>query len=277
MKDDSERADSAEKSKTAFDESARLKSAFLRNVNHAIRTPLNTIIGHAELLIEAIEPSAQGREIRSSAEAIAEASSQLERNFRAILDLSKLHAGSFTLAAARIRLAELIELQLFEIQPAAERNATAITCGIEDPEITITVDEYCLGHALANLLDNAVKFNERGRVIVRAYRESDGSICVNVEDTGVGIDPSYVPNLFEPFSQEDSSQARRYQGMGLGLALAKRYLALNGAELSVTSRKHAGSVFTIRFAENTMPRRVRSQGDHRRPQRHDRRFNQRSK
>jgi len=139
------------------------------------------------------------------------------------------------------------------------------------------VDEYCLGHALANLLDNAVKFNERGRVIVRAYRESDGSICVNVEDTGVGIDPSYVPNLFEPFSQEDSSQARRYQGMGLGLALAKRYLALNGAELSVTSRKHAGSVFTIRFAENTMPRRVRSQGDRRRPQRHDRRFNQRSK
>jgi len=136
-----------------------------------------------------------------------------------------------------------------KFQPAAERNATAITCEIEDPEITITVDEYCLGHALANLLDNAVKFNERGRVIVRAYRESDGSICVNVEDTGVGIDPSYVPNLFEPFSQEDSSQARPYQGMGLGLALAKRYLALNGAELSVTSRKYAGSVFTIRFAE----------------------------
>ena len=100
MKDDSERADSAEKSKTAFDESARLKSAFLRNVNHAIRTPLNTIIGHAELLIEATEPSDRGREIRSSAEAIAEASSQLERNFRAILDLSKLHAGSFTLAPA---------------------------------------------------------------------------------------------------------------------------------------------------------------------------------
>jgi two-component system, NarL family, capsular synthesis sensor histidine kinase RcsC len=277
VKDDSERADSAEKPKTAFDESARLKSAFLRNVNHAIRTPLNTIIGHAELLIEATEPSDRGREIRSSAEAIAEASSQLERNFRAILDLSKLHAGSFTLAPARIKLTELIELQLFEIQPAAERKATAITCEIQDPEITITVDEYCLRHALANLLDNAVKFTERGRVMVRVYREPDGNICVNVEDTGVGIDPSYVPSLFEPFSQEDSSQARRYQGMGLGLALAKRYLALNGAELSMTSTKHAGSVFTIRFAESTTPRQVRPQGDCRRPPRHNRRCSQGSK
>ena len=277
MKDDSERADSAEKSKTAFDESARLKSAFLRNVNHAIRTPLNTIIGHAELLIEATEPSDRGREIRSSAKAIAEASSQLERNFRAILDLSKLHAGSFTLAPARIKLTELIELQLSEIQPAAERKATAITCEIQDPEITITVDEYCLRHALANLLDNAVKFTERGRVMVRVYREPDGSICVNVEDTGVGIDSSYVPSLFEPFSQEDSSQARRYQGMGLGLALAKRYLALNGAELSMTSTKHAGSVFTIRFAESTTPRQVRPQGDRRRTPRHNRRCRQGSK
>jgi signal transduction histidine kinase len=249
VKDDSERAESAEKSKTAFDESARLKSAFLRNVNHAIRTPLNTIIGHAELLMEAITPGDEGREIRRSAEAIAEASGRLERNFRAILDLSKLDAGSFSLAPATIKLAELIELQLFEIQPAAERNAIALTCEIEDPEITITIDEYCLGQALGNLLDNAVKFTERGRIIVRVFRETDGTVCVNVEDTGVGIDSSYLPRLFEPFSQEDASQARRYEGMGLGLALAKRYLALNGAALSITSRKHAGSVFTIRLPQ----------------------------
>lgn len=274
MKDDSDRADPGERSKTAFDEYARLKSAFVGNINHAVRTPLNTIIGHAELLVEAIGPGAQGGEIRSSAQAIVEASSQLERNFRAIVDLSKLDAGSFTLAPATIRLAELIELQLFEIQPAAERHATAVTCEIDDPEITITADEYCLGHALANLLDNAVKFTERGRVIVRIYRETEGSLCVDVEDTGVGIDPSYVPSLFEPFSQEDSSMTRRYQGMGLGLALAKRYLALNGAELSVTSRKHAGSVFTVRFAENRM-RLIGPQDDRQPPQPHTRRYKQR--
>ena len=250
MKDDCESADAAHESKTAFDESARLKSAFLRNVNHAIRTPLNTIIGHAELLMEAITPGDEGQEIRHSAAAIAEASGRLERNFRAILDLSKLDAGSFSLAPATIKLAELIDLQLFDVQPAAERNAIEVTREIEDPEITITIDEYCLGHALANLLDNAVKFTERGRVMVRVYRASDGTVCVNVEDTGVGIDSSYLPRLFEPFSQEDGSQARRYEGMGLGLALAKRYLALNGAELSMTSTKHAGSVFTLRLPKH---------------------------
>jgi light-regulated signal transduction histidine kinase (bacteriophytochrome) len=84
------------------------------------------------------------------------------------------------------------------------------------------IDEYCLGHALANLLDNAVKFTEHGRVMVRVYRDADGRICLNVEDTGTGVDPSYLPRLFEPFSQEDGGQARRYEGMGLGLALAKR-------------------------------------------------------
>lgn len=247
VKGDSEEADATGKWKTALDEAARLKSAFLRNINHAIRAPLNTIVGHAELLMEAIPSGNRSGDIRSSAEAITEASSRLERNFRAILDLSKLEALSFTVAPATIRLSEIIELQLFEVQPKAERNAIALACEIEDPEITVTVDEYCFGHALGNLLDNAIKFTERGQVRVRVFRDTDGRICVNVEDTGIGIDPSYLPRLFEPFSQEDRGQAQPYQGMGLGLALAKRYLALNGAELSATSRTHEGSVFTIRL------------------------------
>ncbi len=249
MKDDSEETPTPEKFKTALNESARLTSAFLKNVNYEIRTRLNAIVGHAELLMEVIPPGNQYQEIRHSAQAIVQASSRLERNFRAILDLSKLDAATFTLAPATIKLSELIDFQLFEVQPEAERKAITVACEVEDPEITVAIDEYCLGHALANLLDNAIKFTDRGRVTVRVYRGSDGRICVDVEDTGIGIDPSYFPRLFERFSQEDNGEARRYQGMGLGLALAKRYLAMNGAELSATSRKHEGSVFTIRLAE----------------------------
>lgn len=247
VKDDVEETDAAGKLTTAPDQGARLKSAFLRNVNHEIRTPLNTIIGYAELLMEAIPPGSRDQEILSAARAIAEASSRLERNFRAILDLSKLETASFIVAPATIKLAELIELQLFEVQPEAERSVTTVSCEIEDPEITATIDKYCLRQALANLLDNAIKFTPRGRVTVKLYRTADGTIRVDIEDTGIGIDPSYFPRLFEPFSQEDGGEARRYQGMGLGLALAKRYLALNGAELSATSKKHQGSVFTIRL------------------------------
>ncbi len=249
MKDDSEEKPTPERFKIALNEGARLKSAFLKNVNYEIRTPLNAIVGHAELLLAVIPSGSQYREIRHSAQVIVDASSRLERNFRAILDLSKLDAVTFTLAPATIKLSELIGRQLFEVQPEAERKAITVACEIKDPEITVTIDEYCLGHALANLLDNAIKFTERGRVTVRVYRGSDGRICVDVEDTGIGIDPSYFPRLFEPLSQEDNSEARRYQGMGLGLALAKRYLAMNAAELSATSREHEGSVFTIRLAE----------------------------
>jgi signal transduction histidine kinase len=136
--------------------------------------------------------------MRRSAKAIAEAGSRLERNLRSILDLSRLDAGIFSLAPAAIKLADLIELEIFELQPAAERDALAVTCEMEDPQITVTTDEYCLGHALRNLLDNAVKFTEHGWVAVRVYRETDGRVCMNVEDTGVGIDPSYLPRLFEP-------------------------------------------------------------------------------
>lgn len=199
--------------------------------------------------METVPPGDRYQEIRHAAQAIVEASSRLERNFRAILDLSKLEAVSFTLAPAAIKLSELIELQLFEVQPQAERKAIALVCQNEDPEITIMIDEYCLRHALANLLDNAIKFTEHGRVTVKVYRGSDGRICVDVEDTGIGIDPSYFPRLFEPFSQEDNCAARRYQGMGLGLALAKRYLAINGAELSAVTSKRAGTVFSIRLEQ----------------------------
>jgi signal transduction histidine kinase len=248
-KDDSHRPPKSERCTSPLGESRRLKSAFLRNVNHEIRTPLNTIVGQAELLMETIPPGDRCQEIRHAAQAIIEASSRLEQNFRAILDLSKLEAVTFALAPAAIKLSELIELQLFEVQPQAERKAITLVCHNEDPEITVTIDEYCLRHALANLLDNAIKFTERGRVTVRVYRAYDGRVCVDVEDTGIGIGPSYFPRLFEPFSQEDNCPARRYQGMGLGLALAKRYLAINGAELSAATGKHEGSVFSIRLEQ----------------------------
>jgi len=249
VKDNSEKTPTSEEIEAALSESARLKSAFLKNVNHEIRTPLNTIIGHAELLMDVIPAVSQDQEILHSAQAIIEASSRLERNFRAILDLSKLEAVAFTIAPAAIKLSELIDLQLFEIQPAAERKAITVVFQNEDPDITVTLDEYCLRHALANLLDNAIKFTERGGVTVRVYHGSDSRICVDVEDTGIGIGPEYFPRLFESFSQEDNGEALRCQGLGLGLALAKRYLAINGAELSAASRQHEGSVFTIRLAQ----------------------------
>jgi CheY-like chemotaxis protein len=104
-----------------------------------------------------------------------------------------------------------------------------------------------------NLLDNAVKFTAHGKITVRLERGGDGDLCLEVRDTGVGIDESYRSRLFERFSQEDSGYTRRFEGSGLGLALVKNYVELNGAQIAVESAKNKGSVFTIRFG-NSAPR-----------------------
>jgi signal transduction histidine kinase len=108
-------------------------------------------------------------------------------------------------------------------------------------------------HSVRNLIENAIKFTERGGVAVRLYREVSGAVCITVSDTGIGVDKDYLPHLLEPFSQEDSGDTRRFEGAGLGLALSRRYLELTGASLSAHSAKGVGSSFTIRFARAAEP------------------------
>ena len=111
-----------------------------------------------------------------------------------------------------------------------------------------TFDPYCLTRVVQNLLDNAVKFTEQGGVTVRIHRDEGGALCVSVRDTGVGIDPSYAPHLFERFSQQESGYTRSFEGAGIGLALVKRYVEMNGAEISFQSEKGRGTTFSIGFA-----------------------------
>jgi hypothetical protein len=103
--------------------------------------------------------------------------------------------------------------------------------------------------ALRNLVDNAIKFTEHGSATVRLHRDATDTLCLNVVDTGIGIEAAFQLHLLEPFSQEDCGISRRFEGAGLGLALTRRYIELNGANLSVRSEKGVGSTFTIHFAK----------------------------
>jgi len=217
---------------------------FLQNVDHEIRTPLTAIIGHAELLLD--DGVAAGEQTKDSASVILRAGIQLEEKFRAILDFSRMESGAFHVNPRKFNMTQAIEREVAAFRAKARRGNIGLVCQLSGAE-SIVFDEYCFTQALAKLLDNGIKFTERGKVIVRTYRKEDGTECLDIEDTGIGIGPSYLPNLFQPFSQEDPGTNRRYQGMGLGLALAYRYLTLNGAELLVKSVKQKGSTFTIRF------------------------------
>lgn len=231
-----------------IDQSLVAGSLALRNLDHEIRTPLTAIIGHAELLLD--DELATTEQTRDSAGAILRAGVQLEKKFRALMDFLRMESGAFRIEPKMLNMRQVVEREAFQFRAEAQRKNIRLHCQLSGPD-SIIFDEYCFTQAFANLLDNSVKFTERGEVAIRTYRGGGGRSCLEIEDTGIGISPLYLPKLFEPFSQEDSAMNRPYQGMGLGLTLAYRYLALNGAELSVRSTKQAGSVFTIRLLSET--------------------------
>jgi len=208
---------------------------------------LNIILGYNELIAERL--SELGDEShRQFLDAVANAGRRLQDTIHSILDLSKIEAQSFEVKPVEIDLKERIEMLVRDFQVLAARKGLKLDAEIDARADKVLFDEYCLNQALANLLQNAIKFTENGRITIKLTHDSDGSLCIRVIDTGVGIDADYLPKLFEPFSQEDSGYSRNFEGAGLGLALTRNYLALNGARLGVESEKGVGSVFTIHFA-----------------------------
>lgn len=227
-------------------EASRLKSAFLANVSHEIRTPLNIILGYSGLIADHLREL--DRPADELVDPIRRASLRLTETIDGILDISKIETRTFQLEPRAVALAPLIERQVTELDVLASNRGIRLSCSIAEPTAAVMFDEYCLSHALMNLVRNALKFTVRGEVSVRLYRADSGELAIDVSDTGIGIDPGYLPHLFQPFSQEDPSYTRGFEGSGLGLALAKRYVELNGARISAVSQKGQGSVFTICFA-----------------------------
>jgi signal transduction histidine kinase/CheY-like chemotaxis protein len=232
-------------------EASRLKSAFIANMSHEIRTPLNVIVGYCDLIADhLLERGDQSQ--RSSLDAIARGSERLTRTIDSILDLSKIEAGAITLRPVSSEIAPLVERLVRDFRITAECKGIALSSAIETTDASVVFDEYCLNQALTNLLDNAIKFTDRGAVTLRLYRATDGTLCLGLHDTGIGIGQEFLPRLFTPFSQEQSGNTRRFEGTGLGLTLVRKYLELNGARISVESEQGKGTTFTVSFSnENT--------------------------
>ncbi len=235
-----------ERSLDAALEASRVKSAFIANTSHEIRTPLNIITGYVDLIGEHL--AAQNDEsLKEYIEGTRRACTRLLRTIGNMLDISKIEAGALDLAPTQLEIGPWLKRLLADFRAMAEQKGIALTCTIEAPDASVVFDEYCLTQALTNLLDNAIKFTGRGSVTCRLYRESDGTLCLEIRDTGIGISEVYLPHLFEPFSQERSGLARQFQGSGLGLALTRRYLELNGARISVKTEQGQGTTFAIQF------------------------------
>ncbi|MGH7898717.1 MAG: PAS domain S-box protein [Candidatus Binatia bacterium] len=228
------------------EEADHLKSAFLANMSHEVRTPLNVILGYGQLIESHLHEIGDQTQ-RALFDGMNRAAWRLMNTVHGVLDLSRLVSGSFPVTPIPVRLAPIITHQVEEIRPAAEEKGLSLALGIEETAVRVRFDEYCLSQALKHLLDNAVKFTARGGVAVTLRRDADQALVLDVRDTGIGIDRRHLDRLFTPFWQEQTGTTRPFEGSGLGLALTRRYLELNGAGIQARSEKGGGTTFTIRF------------------------------
>jgi PAS domain S-box-containing protein len=238
-------------------ESTRLKSAFLANTSHEIRTPLNVILGYTDLVGEHLADIGDHTQ-DAYLEALGRAGRRLLKTIQQILDYSRMEARALTLNPSAIALAPFIEDQANDFNVLAAEKGLKLRLEIAESDATVRFDEYCLQSALSNLLQNAIKFTDRGEIVLGLDRDSAGTLKLEVRDTGIGIDNDYLPRLFEPFSQEQTGHHRRFEGAGLGLAFARKCVELAGGQISAASRKGEGSTFTIAFPRTCEIRRRRA-------------------
>ncbi len=258
VRDVRERKEADERLRTALaraQESDRLKSAFLDNVSHEIRTPINVIVGNAEILADHLRALGDDS-LRPSLDAMHRAGKRLVDAVGRVLDYARISAGELAPRRTRVRLPDLVRMELDDLASLAKEKGLALECEIGEPSLAVYADGACLARALANLVDNAIKFTEHGSVRVRIDRDSKGRVLVEVRDTGIGIEPWFLDRLFEPFMQEEVGDKRHYEGNGLGLAVSRRYVELAGGSIEVESEKGKGSCFRIVLPAPARPARA---------------------
>lgn len=225
-------------------EASRAKSAFLANMSHELRTPLNAIIGYSEMLAEEVQESDMP-ELAEDLKKINAAGRHLLTVINDILDLSKIEAGKIDLIYESFEVQALLEDVRTTTLPLAARNNNQFALETSTPPGSMFSDQTKIRQILLNLTSNAAKFTQNGSIILRVWRDTQENVYFAVQDTGIGITPEQIQQLFKEFSQADASTTRRYGGTGLGLAISKRYAQMLGGEIDVLSVPGEGSTFTV--------------------------------
>jgi len=227
--------------------SEKIKSEFLAQMSHEIRTPINIILGNTSYIKEELITD-RSNEFADVFDAIEYSSKRIIRTIDLILNMAELQTGAFTPILKEIDLDKEIILPLMQEHHKLAKNKNLVLnyeCKIKNTKHF--VDEYCALQIFANLIDNAIKYTDKGKIEVSLFNNKSGNKVVEVKDTGIGISKEYMQNLFEPFIQEEHGYSRAFEGNGLGLALVKNYCDLNNAKLEVESAKGIGSTFRVIF------------------------------
>ncbi len=232
--------------KERAEQSDKLKSEFLAQMSHEIRSPMNAILSFSNIIKEDINEKLTQDQLKYF-NGIESAGQRLIRTVDLILNTSEMHVGTYQPYFNRIKLiGEVIESVKHDYTKQINEKGLILNIVSNVPEVIIVGDKYSVLQIFMNLIDNAVKYTSEGSIIIKVDKNKD-EIKVIIEDTGIGMSEEFMTRMYEPFRQEERGYSRRFEGNGLGLSLVKKYCELNRITIEVESKKDIGTKFTLTF------------------------------
>jgi len=226
----------------ALEDASRRKDQFLATLSHELRTPMTSVLGWARMLKLGL-PEADARQAVDAIEKSAQIQAQLIDD---VLDVSRIVAGKMTFNPAPVDIGPVVRAAMTTVHPPATAKGIEVLASIPPDLPLVLGDEGRLQQIIWNLLSNAVKFTPRGGSITVRVASAGSLLRLTVADTGKGIEPDYLPHVFEPFSQEDGSMTRSHEGIGLGLSIVRSLVELHGGRIRVSSEGTGrGAAFVV--------------------------------
>jgi signal transduction histidine kinase len=233
----------AQKSRADAEQANNAKSAFLANMSHELRTPLNAIIGFTRIVKRKGEEVLPEKQIENLDKVLVSAENLLGL-INSVLDIAKIEAGLMDVMASNFRIRALIDLCANTAQPLLQ-SGVSLEKQVDERLEIIHSDQDKIRQIVLNLLSNASKFTQHGKISLTAMRDGEENLRISVADTGIGISAEALPRIFKEFEQADTTTTRKYGGTGLGLTISRNLARLLGGDLTAESILGEGSTFTL--------------------------------
>lgn len=228
-----------------IEKSEQLKTNFLAQLSHEIRSPLTALMGYSSMIKDELSDKI-GEDMKGAFLAIDNNAKRLYRTIDLIINMSQVLTGEYKVSKSNFNVVDELNILKYEFDSMAEQKKLDFKFNFDIKKPFIYYDMYAFGVIVGHIIENAIKYTKTGSVTVNA-NENDNEITVNVKDTGIGISEEYKEKLFTPFTQEIMGYNRPFEGNGLGLALVKNLFNLVGGSISLKSKKDEGSTFTLIF------------------------------
>jgi len=220
----------------------RLKTSFLANMSHELRTPLIGILGYSEFLINELKD----KDLIEMVNTIKISGQRLNSTFNNILDISRVESEKLQINKKELDLIKYLAEQLKLLNTLAEEKGLSLNFETREESLNAFVDPEMFSSIITNLLNNAIKFTQKGKITLRVLKQGKNAV-IEVEDTGIGVPEDLQEIIFNPFRQASEGYSRSYQGAGLGLTIAKKFIGLLGGTINIRSKPGTGSTFILEF------------------------------